>query len=333
MGYRGDFLSFPKFKFHIEDKSDLIIYATDVGKTTNKIHWSSLDGLHLHGAKSTVSNHPRRLPSQKPNPSKSTHRCMSTIDLHRYFGFRTLKNIKHFQSVAQPTVTIIQAGDFPLQIGDVTTIKRHISNKSPVSRQDKFFDAAHMDIAYGDIVAPGGIKFALIVVNRKTRYTYVLPLRNCQSSTIFSALKQLRLMAGKLPTYFYTDFDPKLLSSTALSYCSDHNCMVFAAPTEQQHQNGLVERTWQTLSNMARAFVNDKTMRRSYCYWAIRHAARVHNIYPVHYNDTITTHHEMVYNSNLTTANSSVCSLQRFSPTPRTVPHYALMFNPTRYMV
>ena len=64
-----------------------------------------------------------------------------------------------------------------------------------------------MDIAYGDVVAPVGIKFALIVVDRKTRYAYVLPLRNCQSSTIVQALQQLHLVAGKLSTTPYTDFD------------------------------------------------------------------------------------------------------------------------------
>ena len=76
-----------------------------------------------------------------------------------------------------------------MAIGDVTTINRHTNNKSPVARPEKFFDAAHMDIAYGDVVAPGGIKFAFIVVDRKTRYAYVLPIRNCQSSTIVQSLQ------------------------------------------------------------------------------------------------------------------------------------------------
>ena len=48
---------------------------------------------------------------------------------------------------------------------------------------------------------------------------------------------------------------------------------------------------------MARAFVNDKYMPRSYWFWAIRHAARVHNIFPIRHNDTITTHHELVYHT------------------------------------
>ena len=104
-------------------------------------------------------------------------------------------------------------------------------------------------------------------------------------------------MAGKLPTSLYTDFDSKLLSSSVLTFCAQHNTMVIAAPSEQQNQNGLVERTWQTLSHMARAFVTDKHMPRSYWFWAIRHAARVHNIFPIKFENKITTHHELVYGS------------------------------------
>ena len=136
---------------------------------------------------------------------------------------------------ALPNVTIVPAGDHPMELGDVTTIRRHTSNKSPIPRPTHFFEAAHMDIAYGDVVAPGGIKFALIIVDCKTRYTYVLPLKNCQSNSIISPLKQLKLMAGKLPTTLYTDFDTKLLSSYILNFCSDHDCMIIAAPSEQQN--------------------------------------------------------------------------------------------------
>ena len=104
-------------------------------------------------------------------------------------------------------------------------------------------------------------------------------------------------MAGKLPTSLYTDLDTKLLSSSVLTFCTEHDTMIIAAPSEQQNQNGLVKRTWQTLSQMARAFVTDKHMPRSYWFWAIWHAARVRNIFPVKFDNTITTHHELVYGS------------------------------------
>ncbi len=142
-----------------------------------------------------------------------------------------------------------------------------------------------MDITYGDTVAPGGIKFVLLIVDRKTRYNFVLPLQDCKSISITKARQKLKVMAGKLPRLMYTDFDPKLLSKTVASWYHENDDMILAAPPEQQHQNGLVERTWQIISKMARAYINDKQMPKSYWYWAIKHASRIQNIFPVKYND------------------------------------------------
>ena len=162
-------------------------------------------------------------------------------------------------------------------------------------RPAHFFDVAHMDIAYGDTVAPGGIKFALVIVDRKTHYTFVYPLTDCKSVTIITALQQLKVTAGKLPKVLYTDFDPKLLSKKITTWYNNNNCTILAAPPGQQHQNGLVERTWKTLSCMARAYINDKQMPRSFWFWAVKHASRAHNVFPIKFNDTLTTPFELVY--------------------------------------
>ena len=289
-------LNFPKFSFDINDDYDMIIYAKNILHTVQKIHWSSRDGMRLTAAKSTHSvSPPLRLPSHKPNPNKQTHRKITNIDIHKYLGFRTLKKLEPFRLVAKDNVSFIEAGEIPLSHGDFTTIQRHQSNKNAVTRPHHFFDIAHMDITYGDTVAPGGIKFALLVVDRKTRYSFVLPLQDCKSVSITNALQRLKVMAGKLPRIMYTDFDPKLLSKTVTNWYLDNDGMILAAPPEQQHQNGLVERTWQTISQMARAYINDKQMPKSYWYWAIKHASRIHNIFPVKYNDKYTTPYEMVY--------------------------------------
>ena len=287
-------LSFPKFTVNINDEHDMFIYATSLRNRASKIHWSSTDGMK-HNGRMISDNNPHKLPYQKPNPSNQAHRRISNIDIHKYMGFRTLKTLKSFQEVSQNTVTFINAGEIPHNIGNFTTIKKHTHNKAMVERPKHFFDIAHIDIAYGDTVAPGAIKFALIIVDRKTRYNYCLPLQDCKSSTITVALQKLKVLAGKLPKLIYTDFDPKLLSKTVTTWLQNQNTIILAAPPEQQHQNGLVERTWQTLSQMARAYVNDKLMPRSFWFWAIRHASRIQNIFPIRLDDKLTTPHEPVY--------------------------------------
>ena len=42
----------------------------------------------------------------------------------------------------------------PITHGDVSTIQKHRSNKQEVIRPNHFFDITHMDITYGDTVAP-----------------------------------------------------------------------------------------------------------------------------------------------------------------------------------
>lgn len=170
------------------------------------------------------------MPSHKPNPNHQSNRRITNIDIHKYLGFRTLKTLKPFELVSQNTVQFVNAGEIPLNHSDFTTIQRHTSNKNPAERPKHFFDVAHMDITYGDTVVPGGIKFALIIVDRKTRYNYILPLKDCKGSSITEALLQLKSMAGKLPRILYTDFDSKLLSTKVRTWYNSHGGIILAAP-------------------------------------------------------------------------------------------------------
>ena len=69
--------------------------------------------------------------------------------------------------------------------------------KSIVVRNMLFLDQSifyisHMGITYGDTIAPGSIKFALLVVDRKTQNNFILPLHNCKSTTNTSALQNYK---------------------------------------------------------------------------------------------------------------------------------------------
>ena len=167
-------LHFPRFTVPIHNKNDLIIVGHNVGNNIQKLYWSSKDSLKAFTT--NVQSNPKTLLSQKSNSSKQTYRRISNIDLYKYFGYRTLKNILHFTAACKDNVHLHSAGNIPAEIGTYTTIKQHTYNTKPIERPKKFFDTAHLDIAYGDTIAPGGIKYALIVVDHKTRYFYTLPL-------------------------------------------------------------------------------------------------------------------------------------------------------------
>jgi hypothetical protein len=62
-----------------------------------------------------------------------------------------------------------------------------------------------------------------------------------------------------------------------------------------QNQNGLVESTWQTITNMGRAFITDMQMPKSYWCWVHRQVIQVLNYIPCNVEGISNTSHELVY--------------------------------------
>ena len=160
-----------------------------------------------------------------------------------------------------------------MEIGAQSQISSHRRNTTPVERPSDPFEVAHMDIGFGDSVAPGGVKYALLIVDRFSRKGDILGLKDVKGASIKSQLIQYKLNnGGRLPRLLYTDFDPKLISGEAKTYLAEQGTVVRAAPPRRQHQNGLFERAWQTLYNMARAFITDCQLPKYFWYWVLRHA-------------------------------------------------------------
>ena len=296
-------LSFPSFSFGINDSTDMVLPLQNIGTTNNSIHWDSTDtptpAAYQVASPYQTYSPPLPLPFHKPNPSNATKTRITSHQLHRYLGFRSISNIKALQTCIDNNTKLVDSGEIPKQIGDFTTIQRTTSNKSSLPRPRQFFDVAHLDIGYGDSIAPGGIRYVLLLVDRKNQFPIERPLQSMASSHIIRQLKYIKATYGRLPTTIYTDFDNKLLSKDVVTYCNSHNSKLLACPHSQQSQNGLCERQWQTLQRMARSYLSDMRMPRSFWYWAIRHSNRVSNMIPVKLNDKLTTPHELVYNTKL----------------------------------
>jgi hypothetical protein len=140
-----------------------------------------------------------------------------------------------------------------------------------------------MDIAFGDGVAVGGFQWALILVDRATRYNWVFGMRSLQSSCILTALRTFRSEAGRLARCFKCDCDEKLFGTAVREYLLKNDSDVQAAPAGRQSSNGLVESHWKTMVHMSRAFLTEKQMPKNFWYWSIKHAARMMNAIPGKY--------------------------------------------------
>jgi hypothetical protein len=120
-------------------------------------------------------------------------------------------------------------------------------------------------------------------------------MKSLTHDNIITALETFKLDAGAIPETFYTDFDPKLIKGKTAEWIRKEESQVHAAPPACQDKNGLVECNWNVAVDMARAYLMDAQMPRTFWFHAIQHATRVCNIFPCKVNGKVTMAHELAY--------------------------------------
>ena len=175
-------------------------------------------------------------------------------------------------------------------------MKSKNQNKDPLPRATEYSAKWHMDIGFGPTTAIGGIKYCLLLVDSHSRLKLTYGLKNLNSSLI-SALKRFIIDAQAPIGEIRTDFDTKLIHGDVRTFLDSSKIKILASPPYRQHQNGLVERHWQTLVSMSRNWLRASLLPSTYWFFAIKRAAEVLNMYPTQLKDgTVTTPFETVYN-------------------------------------
>jgi hypothetical protein len=137
-----------------------------------------------------------------------------------------------------------------------------------------------MDIAFGDCVSVGGFRYALILVDRATRYNWVYGLKDLSVDSILSALRYFKADAGSYARCFRSDCDTKLFGTRIREHLIDNNSNIVATAAGCQSANGLVESHWKTMVHMSRAYKTEKKMPRSFWFFLVVHSARMMNAIP-----------------------------------------------------
>jgi hypothetical protein len=181
----------------------------------------------------------------------------------------------------------IDGGECPPSLGSFATIPKAKRGQPLDKTMYLYLNAVHTDIAFGDCLSVGGYKYALILVNHATRYNWTFGLKSLSSECILLALCLFWAAAGGLAHCFYCDCDAKLFGSAISEYLIDNNSKVVAAPAKCQSTNGLVESHWKTMVHMARAYLTEKQMPRTFWFYAITHAARMMNTIPGKWKDRL----------------------------------------------
>jgi hypothetical protein len=152
-----------------------------------------------------------------------------------------------------------------------------------------------MDIVFGDCLSLGGFRYAILFVDVATRYTWIYGLQTLTSNEIVAALQDFRSDAHGLPTTFHSDFDQKLIGGKALRWIKENSSRLIATPSNRQSSNGLVERTWQSIVRMARAYTTEKQVGREYWWFAVHHASHMINQIPGRLGRKLTSPFELVH--------------------------------------
>jgi hypothetical protein len=148
-----------------------------------------------------------------------------------------------------------------LELGQVANIKKAHRNTTPIDHPSNLLEVVHCDIGYGDTKAVGnGASHCLVLVDHTTRYTWIYPLKSLHHEALKAAFSAWSVDAGGFPQCLYTDFDPKIIEGPTAAFLQENKVSVHAAPSGRQNQNGLVERTWETIINMGQAYITDMQM-------------------------------------------------------------------------
>lgn len=244
---------------------------------------------------SSIHHTPDNLPPIPPSYTPGACENRTTFDglkLHKIFGCRKFRTQSHLIS-ASKNASLLAGGELPTTIGDFASITMPNRGKT-ITKRRKFLDKVHLDIVFGDCMALGGYRYALLLVDVATRYAWIYGMQTVSSADIIQALESFTADTGTHPKTYHADFDQKLIGGAALRYINK-NSRIIAAPARRQSSNGLVEATWKTIVRMARAYITEKQVGREFWYFAVRHAVIMINQIPGRLGRRLTTPFELVY--------------------------------------
>ena len=237
---------------------------------------------HKQSDTTSQENIPIPSPVDRVNSALPKAITMSHDALRKSIGFLSTKPLlKHLATIGDTSLKVPSYSDNPsLDPGMTASIKSTRRNTTPSTLPPNYSDIWHIDIGFGPCTAIGGIRYTLLAVDKSSRFKLVYGLKNLTTS-LHSAIKQFLMDCGKTPTCIRTDFDPKLIAGNTKKILTDHNVKIEAAPPHRQHQNGLVERAWQTIVSMTRNWMTSARLPAKYWYFGVKRACEVLNMLPI----------------------------------------------------
>ena len=200
-------------------------------------------------------------------------------ELETFFGGRQLSDYKVLSDLGSGIHVLNNQNDVQT-VGKLVN-RRRGKRRRKASKAEYPLHVVGMDIGYGQGASPWGYKYVLVLTDQCTTYTWTYGMSGTSGKDIQEALWKFFVDAGGFPGTIQCDFDPRFIGGAAVALLRSHGCRIRAAPPGRQSQNGMVERRWQILENMARALLAEASLPTKFWYWAIREATIRLNILPI----------------------------------------------------
>ncbi len=173
--------------------------ATSRGPPPMKLECMTEDDIitTLHHPNSCL---PPVWPYDTPN-SSDTKTTYTPEELNCLTGCRRFCNYQNIISTTKDGA-LLNTGKFSLSLGTYATIPKAPRGKAINRHQAKYLDIVHVNIAFGNCVSVRGFKFALIFIDRATRYDWTFGLKLLQHCNVRAAFLAFRDKAGAFARQF-----------------------------------------------------------------------------------------------------------------------------------
>ena len=125
-------------------------------------------------------------PSDTPNKTNSLQ-DLTSDKIYHLFGNRRFRNYEHFGQTSKDAKFVRGREPCPT-IGEFANIRKRRCGASlaPTKRD---LDKVHLDVVYGDAISKLGFRYAILLINRATKYMWFYGFRSLVSACIIDALE------------------------------------------------------------------------------------------------------------------------------------------------
>ena len=211
--------------------------------------------------------------------------------LHRRLGHKSSKALLITgQSNVWADVLVDFTSDPDCVDCHIATIRAEDRTKHPRTPSQRFGQLVFMDIqqaiAGGALTPDSYYPYSLFLVDAFSRLCQIYGLQTKSSEDVIQAIKKFTADHGLVNEFGYGDVDKfksdagsQFTSPEFRDFCHETGINLSLAAPKRLSQNHLAERTWQTVTSMARLMLVHARLPDTFHYFAIRYATNVFNYY------------------------------------------------------